>query len=46
VLEAIVIETWKQYAIIGVTQSLGTGITTTRVEMVVAPSVNVVKREY
>jgi hypothetical protein len=40
----IVVETQKQHVGVGVTRSLGVGITTTRVEMVVAPNINVVKR--
>jgi hypothetical protein len=44
-LEAIVVETLKQHAGVRVTQSLGVGIITTRVEMVVTPSIDVVKKE-
>jgi hypothetical protein len=45
VLKAIVVKIRKQHAGIRVIQSLGVGITTTWVETVVAPSLNVVKRE-
>jgi hypothetical protein len=44
VLEADVVETWKQHAGIGVTQSLGVGITTIGVETIVAPNINVVRK--
>ncbi len=43
--KAKVVETRRQHARIGVTQSLDACITTTRVEMVVAPNINVVKNE-
>jgi hypothetical protein len=43
-LEAVVIETQKQHVKVGVTQSLDVGITTTRVETIVTPNINVVKR--
>jgi hypothetical protein len=39
-----IIETHKQHARIGITQSLGVGIITIGVETVVAPNINVVKR--
>jgi hypothetical protein len=45
VLEVVVVETQKQHPRIKVTQSLDVGITTTRVETMVVPSINVVKRE-
>jgi hypothetical protein len=38
------VETQRQVAGIGVTQSLNVGITTTRVEMVIAPNMDVVRR--
>jgi hypothetical protein len=44
-LEMIVVETHKQHVGIGVIQSLGVGITTIGVEMVVAPNINVVRKE-
>jgi len=44
VLEATIVETQKQHVGIGVTQSLDASITTTRVEMFVAPNIDVVKR--
>ncbi len=44
-LEVVVVKTRKQHARIKVTQSLDVGITTTRVETMVVPSINVVKRE-
>ena len=43
VLEATIFETRKQPNGIGVTQSLDVGITTTRVEMIVAPNMDFVK---
>ncbi len=43
-LEAAIVETQKQHVGIGVTQSLDASITTTRVEMFVAPNIDVVKR--
>jgi hypothetical protein len=39
-----IIETWKQHVGIKVIQSLDACITTTRVEMVVAPNIHVIKR--
>jgi hypothetical protein len=39
-----VVETQRQHARVGITQSLNASITTTRVEMVVAPNIDVVKR--
>jgi hypothetical protein len=39
-----VAKTRKQHAEVGVIQSLNARITTTKVEMVVAPSIDVVKR--
>jgi hypothetical protein len=42
--EAVVVETQKQYVGVGVVQSLNVGITTTIVEMIVAPNINVVRR--
>ncbi len=44
-LEVVVVETQKQHPRIKVTQSLDVGITTTRVETMFVPSINVVKRE-
>jgi len=44
VSKAIVVETWKQHVGIRVTQSLNVGIITTRVETIVAPNIDVVKR--
>ncbi len=44
VLEVTIVETWKQHAKVGVIQSLDVGITTTRVETVVAPSINVIRK--
>jgi hypothetical protein len=35
----------KQHVGVGVTQSFGAGITTIRVESVVAPNINVIKKE-
>jgi hypothetical protein len=43
-LKVAIIETQRQHDGIVVTQSLDVGITTTRVEMVVAPIMDVVKR--
>jgi len=43
-LEVAVVETWKQCARIGVTQSFNAGITTIGVETVVAPNIDVVRR--
>ncbi len=40
----VIVETWKQHVGVRVTQSLGVGITTTRVEMVVALGIDVVRR--
>ncbi len=40
----VVTKTWRQLVGIDVTQSLNTIITTTRVEMIVAPNMNVIKR--
>jgi hypothetical protein len=40
----VVIETWKQHVGVGVTQSLDACITTTIVEIVVAPKINVVRK--
>jgi len=44
VLEMIIIETQRQHDGIGVIRSLDASITTTRVETVVVPNINVVKR--
>jgi hypothetical protein len=44
-LEAIIVETWKQHAGVGVTQSFCVDITTTRVETVVASSIDVFRKE-
>jgi hypothetical protein len=44
VLEVTIVETWKQHAKVGIIQSLDVGITTTRVETVVAPSINVIRK--
>ncbi len=43
-LETIIIETWKQHFRIGVIQSFYACITSTRVETIVAPNIDVVKR--
>ncbi len=43
-LKTTIIETWKQHVGIKIIQSHGAGITTTRVEMIVAPNTNVVRR--
>ncbi len=40
----IVIETQRQHARVGIIQSLNVGITTTRVEMVIEPNINAIKR--
>jgi hypothetical protein len=45
VSEVTVVETQRQHAKVGVTQSYNTGITTTRMEMIVAPNIDVVRRE-
>jgi hypothetical protein len=42
--EATFVETQKQHAGVGITQSFDVGITTIRMEMVVALSIDVVKR--
>jgi hypothetical protein len=39
-----IVATQKQHARVGVTQSLGVGITTIGVEMIVVPNIDVVKR--
>jgi hypothetical protein len=44
VSKAIVVETQKQHARVGVTQSFDVRITTTRVETIVAPSIDVIKK--
>ncbi len=44
VLEVIIVETWKQHVKVGVIQSLNVGVTTTWMEMVIVPNINVVKR--
>jgi hypothetical protein len=44
VLEAIVVETSKQHARIRVIQSFDVGITITRVETIITPNIDVVKR--
>ncbi len=44
VSKVVVVETHKQHAKIGVIQSLDASITTTWVEMVVAPNIDVVRR--
>ncbi len=44
VFEVTIIETWKQHIGIGVTQSFDANITTTRVEMVIALSIVVIKK--
>jgi hypothetical protein len=44
VSKTVVVETWKQHVGIRVTQSFNVGIITTRVETVVAPNIDVVKR--
>ncbi len=43
-LKVIVVENWRQYAKIRIIQSFDGGITITRVEMVVAPNMNFVRR--
>jgi hypothetical protein len=43
-LKATVVETWRQHARARVTQSLNACITTTRVETVVVPNIDVVRR--
>ncbi len=43
-LEAAIVETHRQHVGVGVAQSLNVGIRTTRVEMIVMPNINVVKR--
>jgi hypothetical protein len=43
-LEAVVVETRKQHVRVKITQSFNACITTTRVEMVIAPNIDVVKR--
>jgi hypothetical protein len=45
VSEVVVVETRKQHAGVKITQSLDVGITTTGVETIVMPNINVVKRE-
>jgi hypothetical protein len=42
--EVAVVETHKQHVGVGVAQSLNASITITRVEMIVAPNINVVRR--
>ncbi len=42
--KATIVETQKQYVKVGVTQSLGANITTTWVETIVVPNINVVRR--
>jgi cell shape-determining protein MreC len=42
--KAAIVETWRQHAGVGVIQSLDTCITTTWMEMVVAPNMDVVRR--
>jgi hypothetical protein len=44
VLEVTTVKTQKQHAGVGVIQSLDASITTTRVETVVVPNINVVRR--
>jgi hypothetical protein len=46
VSKAAIIETQKQHAKVGVTQSFNVGITTTRVETVVTLNIDVVRKEY
>ncbi len=43
-LEATIIKTRKQHVGVGVTQSLGVDITTTRMETVVAPNIVVIRK--
>ncbi len=43
-LEVAVVQTQRQHVGGGVTQSFNASITTTRVEMVIAPNIDVVKR--
>jgi hypothetical protein len=42
--KAVVVETWRQHAWVGIIQSLNASITTTRVEMVVEPNIDVIRR--
>jgi hypothetical protein len=44
VLKVAIVETWRQHARIKVIQSLDVGITTTRVETIIAPNIYVVRR--
>jgi hypothetical protein len=44
VLEATVVETHKQHVRVWVIQSLDVGVTTTRVETIIVPNIDVVKR--
>jgi hypothetical protein len=44
ILEATIVETQKQHVRVGVTHSLYANITTTRVETIITPNINVVRR--
>ncbi len=44
VLEVTIVETWRQHVGVIVTQSLDVDITTTRVETVVAPTMDVIRK--
>jgi hypothetical protein len=44
VSKVAIVETWKQHARVGVTQSFGVNVTTTWVETIVVPNIDVVKR--
>jgi hypothetical protein len=46
VFKGAIIETWIQHARVGVIHSLDVSITTTGVEMVVMPNIDVVEWEY
>jgi hypothetical protein len=43
-LKVTIVETWKQHAKVGVTQSLDASITTIGVETIVTPNIDVVRR--
>jgi hypothetical protein len=45
VLKVAIVETWKQHVGIKVSQSLDVGIITTKMETIIAPNINVVRRE-
>jgi hypothetical protein len=46
VLEVAVVETRRQLVGVIVIQSFNVGITTTQIEMIVAPTMDVIRREY